>query len=351
MFQFLRQRWFLLALLSSIGLGHALGAAAPESAPDVLNRLFGGVVRGLMNAAILFAMSVTIDTHELRRSVRKPGPVLWAVIVNALLMPLTAPLIMPLQLHPDFSIGYLIAASVPSTMAAASVWTRRAGGNDAISLLVTMVTNGACFFYTPLWLNTFAGQAIELNEQDLMLKLLLTALLPTALGQLVRCRPAIAQFADRWKLSFGVGAQLGILVIVFVAAADGGSRIVNGHEAASAAHPTPDLPALLVVIASCVGLHLTALLVALWGSRLAGVVPTDAIAVAFAGSQKTLPIGVLIATDPRTFGAAFPWAVFPMLIFHASQLFIDTAIADRLQRWSHSKRADTPTEEVASSGG
>ena len=59
---------------------------------------------------------------------------------------------MRLQLAPDFSFGLMIAASAPSTMAAASVWTRRAKGNDAVSLLVTILTNGFCFLVTPAWL-------------------------------------------------------------------------------------------------------------------------------------------------------------------------------------------------------
>ena len=58
----------------------------------------------------------------------------------------------------------------------------------------------------------------------------------------------------------------------------------------------------------------------------------DIVAVAFSSSQKTLPIGVLLATDPEMLGnpeLGIPFAVFPILMYHASQLFIDTVIADR----------------------
>jgi hypothetical protein len=51
-----------------------------------------------------------------------------------------------------------------------------------------------------------------------------------------------------------------------------------------------------------------------------------------------LPIGVLIATatnmlgNPNLLGPGegIPFAVFPMLMYHASQLFIDTVVADQL---------------------
>ncbi|MEE3284988.1 MAG: bile acid:sodium symporter, partial [Planctomycetota bacterium] len=57
----------------------------------------------------------------------------------------------------------------------------------------------------------------------------------------------------------------------------------------------------------------------------------DRIAVLFGSSQKTLPIGVYLATSPEIGIAAMnPFAVFPMLMFHASQLFVDTIIAGRI---------------------
>jgi predicted Na+-dependent transporter len=62
-----------------------------------------------------------------------------------------------------------------------------------------------------------------------------------------------------------------------------------------------------------------------------GLSREDRIAVLFGSSQKTLPIGVYLATSPEMFGSgSFPFAVFPMLMFHATQLFVDTIIADRI---------------------
>ena len=49
----------------------------------------------------------------------------------------------------------------------------------------------------------------------------------------------------------------------------------------------------------------------------------DSIAVAFAGSQKTLMVGAYVAL------AVGPLAILPMVAYHAVQLFVDTLIADR----------------------
>ena len=46
----------------------------------------------------------------------------------------------------------IVAATAPCTLASAAVWTRRAGGNDAVAILVTFITNATCFLVTPFWL-------------------------------------------------------------------------------------------------------------------------------------------------------------------------------------------------------
>jgi sodium/bile acid cotransporter 7 len=78
-------------------------------------------------------------------------------------------------------------------------------------------------------------------------------------------------------------------------------------------------------------LHLAGMLAGWWSSQLLGMELIDRKAIIFAASQKTLPIGVLLATDPAIFGdAGVPFAIFPMLMYHSTQLIVDTLIAQRL---------------------
>jgi sodium/bile acid cotransporter 7 len=90
-------------------------------------------------------------------------------------------------------------------------------------------------------------------------------------------------------------------------------------------------------------------------SRLLGFERGELIAVVFAGSQKTIPIGLLIATDVAMFGdpnllgpgQGVPFAVFPVLMYHASQLFIDTAVADRFAATQPFSRDSKSSERSA----
>src|SRR5690606_23500234 len=139
MLEFLQKRWFLLCILLLIPGGLALGYALSPAAIDTLT---APIDPRLTTAVVLFLMSFSLNSSQLWNAFRAPGPVLWATAVNYAAIPLMGILFMRWQTIADFRYGLMIAAAVPCTMAAASVWTRKAGGNDAVSLLVTVATNG-----------------------------------------------------------------------------------------------------------------------------------------------------------------------------------------------------------------
>ena len=288
---------------------------------------------GWLTAVVLFLMAFSLDSAKLVAALRRPGAVLWACGVNAVLVPLVAWPLSLTQGTVDFRYGLMIAAAGPCTMAAAGVWTRRAGGNDAVALLVTLLTNGLCFAVAPLWLAAATGRGVELGVGAMTGRLLLTAVLPMGLGQLAR-RPAAANaFAVRFKGWVSNAALCLVLGIVFTGAARAGATLAGSAAPPSAA-------AVAWVWACCLLVHAVGLAAAWWGAGRLGFAEADRRACAFAGSQKTLPVGLLIATGPAMFGdpdllapgVGVPLAVFPMLMYHAGQLVADTVVAGWMRR-------------------
>lgn len=330
---YLQRKWFLVSLVVLITVGLSLGMNASA---EVLDRIVALVPPRLVTIAVLFLMAFSLDSRKLHASFRAPAPVIWAAVVNSALIPLAAWALMPWQRTDDYKFGLMIAASVPCTLAAASVWTRKAGGNDAVSLLVTLLTNALCFAVTPFWLSLTTSQHVELDGGDMALRLLVVVLIPTLAGQVVRQVPRFDRFATRYKTPIGVIAQVCILSLVFAAACNAG-RQLNGNG------PAPALTGTILVWGSCVLLHAAAMTVGLAGSRGFGFSPPDAAAVAFASSQKTLPIGIYVAAEFA--GQGVPFAVFPMIMYHASQLFIDTLVADRMASRSHAGPPTQPAKE------
>jgi solute carrier family 10 (sodium/bile acid cotransporter), member 7 len=327
--QFLKKRWFLCALLTLITSGLVWGHSASAETVEAFKAY---VPTRWVTAFVLLLMSFSMDSKQLKASFKKPAPVILACLCSYGLIPLLGWAAMSLQQTPDFAIGVMIAASVPCTLAACSVWTRKAGGNDAVSLLTTMVTNTACVIGAPFWLSMATGKSVPLDAALLAQKLVFVVLVPTIVGQLCRQPKPMQEFATRNKTPIGVFAQSSILFLVFVGACSGGVQLQKADLG-------EQFTGLLVVWVSVVVIHLTAWCTAFWGGKLLGFGIEDRIGASFAGSQKTLPIGVYLATEKDTFGGEnvidggpVPFAVFPILLFHASQLFIDTIIADRLAK-------------------
>lgn len=331
MLQFAKRRWFLLSLVTLITTGLAAGSLGDAASVERLRLL---VPARPVTAFVLLLMAFSLNSQQLKASFRSPAPVLWASLTNFGLLPFLGLLLVPMQLTPDFQIGLMIAVSTPCTLAAASVWTRKAGGNDAVSLLTTLATNTFCFVLTPLWLTAGTAKSIDLSLTDLMQRLVVVVLVPTLIGQGLRLNTRAASFATRHKTPLGVVAQSCVLLLVFLSALGGGVQLQKADIATQ-------LAGVLLVWGTCIAIHVLVLAVAWWGGGVFGFARKDRIATAFAGSQKTLPIGVYLATDAATFGGPdvvdglpVPFAVFPMLMFHASQLFIDTLIADRFAKTS-----------------
>lgn len=320
----LKRHWFLVGLMTVIPVAIIWAQMGPSASAITAVQW---VPTSVCTATILFLMSVTLNTGRLLDSVRKPAPCLTACGVNQIVIPLMCLPLLALQNSADMKVGLLIAASVPCTMAAASVWTRRANGNDAVSLLVTLITNGLCFVVAPLWMTIgvqwfgTSGTSSELNFITLMQKMILAALLPAAVGQLFRRSQAVADFVDRNKSIFSNLAQAIILFLVFVSSFKGGLQFLQDGMSDNLRHTE-----FAIVWGCCIALHLAGMLVAWWLSGLLKFDVADRRACAIAGSQKTLPIGILISQ-----ATGLPFSLLPMLMFHASQLFIDTWIADRMK--------------------
>lgn len=317
------QSWFLLTLLIVLpgGMGYGLLAGA-----DWRQAISGRIQPGVTTIAILFLMAFSLDSSRLRDAFRSPGPVVWGTIVNIGLLPLMAWPVVALFSLPDFALGLMITAVVPCTLATASVSTRQAKGNDAISLLITLVTNLLSVFLTPLWLKWTISMEADIDPWPVIGNLALTVLLPTILGQAARFVPVLGQVAKAYRFQVGILAQCLVLLIVFKAAIDAGGRLQEQDV-------WPAALEFAGLALACAGLHTAAMMVAEAGGRLSGNAREDRIATLFAGSQKTLPVGLLVAAMPAiTHGRSLPFVTFPILIFHACQLLMDSAIADRLAR-------------------
>ncbi|MEX0641648.1 MAG: bile acid:sodium symporter [Pirellulales bacterium] len=307
---FLHQRWFLFALLGVL----LAGILRPASMRPLVGWLPGDVV---VVAAVTFIMALPLETSALWRTVRRPGPAWLAAGLNSGVAPLLGWLASR-PLPPELAVGVIVATIVPCTLATAAVWTRRAGGNDAVAFLVTMITSLACFLVVPGWLWLLVGIRADINYGHIVWGLIVSVVLPIVAAQLLRQWKSIGSWATRRKHVLSTAAQIGVLVMVLVGAVGCGEKLqgVSDGSVLSARN-------LAIMILAVTAVHVLLLTLG-WALSTTALQfnRADAIAVAFSGSQKTLMVGAYIAL------VVGPLAILPMVAYHAAQLIVDTLVAD-----------------------
>jgi len=309
----LKKRWFILALISTMFVGIVW---APK-----LAFIAAAVPRNAIVAAVLLAMALSLKIDAMWDTLRRPGPAILAVVVNLAVVPILGFAASRLLID-DLALGFIIVASVPCTLASAAVWTRMAGGNEAISLLVTMITNISCFLVTPAWVKLLAGQGdASVDFGKMVLKLLVLVVLPIVVAQLLRLIPAVGNWGTANKTGLGIFGQVSLLSIVFVGAVMCGQKLLAIDEGLATIW---EQLALMVVLAAAV--HFVAWWIGYGAAGILGMARAEQLAVAFAGSQKTLMVGLAVAMD---YGGM---AILPMLAYTVQQLVIDTILADRFRK-------------------
>lgn len=330
MARFLAKRWFLLVVIA--------GGIVAWLQPEWLRWSRHAEPQAVM-AVALFLAAWTLESRSLYQTLLQPYAALWALAISYGFLPaLSVYLGQWLLPTEDFRIGLMITASVPCTLASAVLWTRMAGGNEAAALLSTLLTTFLSWFATTAWLALGTGSDVQVDSAGMMRGLALILVLPVGIGQALRAVPSLARTATRYKTPLGVVSRLLIVVIMLRAAVE-----VREQTARETTELT--MAAVLVTLAVCLGTHLLALAGGFWSSRLLGFDRPNRIAVAFAGSQKTLPVSLYLFDV--YFARDYPLAVVPMAFYHMGQLILDTFIADVLVRpATKTVEESLPSEEM-----
>ena len=271
----------------------------------------------------MFLMAWPLQTGQLTSTLTRPQAALLASLLNVGLIPL---LVWPFAGFAGTVIGcgMIIAAATPCTLATGAVWTRRAGGNDGVTMMVTILTNSTCFIVMPFWIYWLIGVQIEHAKLlGTVYKLFAFVVLPIGLAQLIRLHKPSANWATANKSKLSVFALAGVLSVVFLGAIGMGNRVAGGVG--------DDTSAKNILIAAVVltSVHCLVFWLGIWIAGLLKLPRPDQIAVGFGSSQKTLVIGLSTAIS-------LGYSMIPILMYHAMQLIVDTVFADRIR--SHDER-------------
>jgi sodium/bile acid cotransporter 7 len=267
---------------------------------------------------IFIISGLLIESGQIKTGVKDIKATLLALTVILVFAPLTAGLLCFLPLETGVAIGFLIVAVMPTTLSSGVVMTKGAGGNMAHALFVTILSNIIAIFSIPVVLTillSFLDRKKELviNQEAIIIKLSLLVLIPLLVGIGAKAKIPEARHIGKSKLQ--IISQCLIIGIVFISLA-GAKQALLGKGAG-----------FFYIMALAAGFHLILLGGAFLLVKFFSVEKGRCESIIFMGSQKTLPLSVMIQVS---YFSEFGTALVVCVVHHIVHLMIDGYLSAKM---------------------
>lgn len=319
---------FLLSLMGVV----ALAIAWPE--PGVTGGpLHVEWVASYGISIVFFLYGLTLAPEKMRAGFAKWKVHIAVQLGTFVLFPIIVLAVEPAAGHlfpTEVWLGFFYLAALPSTVSSSVAMTSLARGNVPVAIFNATLSAFLGVFLTPIlmaWYMRTTGQSLPLG--NVILKIVMLVLLPTAVGQIAH--RWLAEWASRNSKWLKLCDRAVILAIVYNSFSD---SIMEGVWSAH------DLSLLALMIAGAIALFFTVYFLMKIPCRVLGFDREDTIACLFCGSKKSLATGVPLSKV--MFGAtpALGLIIAPLMLFHFFQLVIVSFIANRYARDPLPKAAD-----------
>lgn len=313
----IRQHWFLLSLALVFAAVVADSSGSVAFLGKMLNSLHGP---DIVIFTIFFISGLIIETSQIRDGIKDARATLAALSVIVLVSPAAAFALSFFSPEQGVLIGLFIVSVMPTTLSSGIVMTGRAGGNMAHALCVTIFSNIISIVSIPFVLSLLLplvsqSKDLSIDRGMIMLRLCFLVLLPLITGLLVK-RFALNGHVARKVVLQNINQVL-VVLIVFMAA----SKVKNVLGGSTDGF-------FLIVLYTAV-FHLVLLSASFAAAKGLAIQGSRNRSVIFMGSQKTLPLSVIIQ---MTYFPAFSTALLVCVVHHFVHLFIDGYLAVKLSK-------------------
>lgn len=306
--------------------------------------LVGGVALGLANPTLgcladsynlskfstfgIFAIAgLTLRTEEIGATTEAWPVGLFGLVSILLLTPLFSRLIMQFHLQPqEFVTGLAIFSCMPTTLSSGVALTRLIGGNSALALAMTVISNLLGILIVPFSISRFiaAGVGISIPTKQLLKNLIATLLVPIILGKV--CRESfkgLADFADRNSKLWSMTSAILLSLVPWM-------QVSKSRSLLMMVKPETCLIAtgmgvlLHLVLLAFNALCIQSLSVVSGGSSSVFSKKQNVTALLIVASQKTLPVMVAVVQQLGGALGDSSLLVLPCVAAHLNQIILDS---------------------------
>lgn len=314
--------------------------------------LVGGIVLGLtypglgcsvdryylskVSTFCIFVISgLTLRSQEIG-AVSKAWPVgIYGLVSILLLTPAFSRLILLLNLQPpEFVTGLALFACMPTTLSSGVSLTQLAGGNFALALAMTVISNLLGIIVVPFTITKFvaAGVGISIPTKQLFRSLVITLLIPLIMGKIFReLFKGVADFVDSNRKLLSNMSALFLSFAPWI-------QVSKSRSLLLMVNPTGFLLAIgLGLLLHCILLAFNAVAIKILSSLTGGSKSVfsnrqNAIALLLVASQKTLPVMVAVVDQLGGAMGAPALLILPCIAAHLNQIILDSFLVNSFLR-------------------
>lgn len=283
------------------------------------------IVQAINNFFVFLVSGLTLRTNEVKKAVSQWPGLLYGLLAILAFTPCLGFAARQLGLTPsEFNLGLAIFCVVPTTLGVGVALTAAAKGNQALALLLTVATNLLGIVTVPyeLKLILLGSNVVSVDPSNLIVKLVLTVLVPTLIGKCLCsfCKPVKA-IARRHKDALSLFSHTNLAFIIW--------QTLSGAQIVLLAQP---FTSIVLVVTSSIVLHLIYLgfnAVVVWVCKF----PTqEGIAVIIMASQKSAPVAVTVISYITSDVAQQGLLSIPAIVGQIAQIFMGTVLVRYLSR-------------------
>jgi len=312
----IKQQWFLLGLvLIFICLVLDVSGKFALAGNFLKNRHGSDIV-----IFLIFIMSgLIIEIEEIKSGIKDIPATFIALFVILIISPGAAVLLSLFPFEKGLIIGLFLVAVMPTTLSSGVVMTREAGGNMAHALFITIVSNTISFISIPFFLSlllafSFESQNVQIDQVAIVVRLFALVVVPLAIG--LTFKSFFLKTGTKIKKRIQVVNQILVLGIVFMAASGTKDLSCNNFKQ------------LFVIVLIVTVFHLILLLFSFSGTKLFKIGRGRYESVLFMGSQKTLPLCVIIQIS---YFSEYSIALLVCVVHHFIHLMIDGYLSVKIR--------------------
>ncbi|XP_042489539.1 probable sodium/metabolite cotransporter BASS4, chloroplastic isoform X2 [Macadamia integrifolia] len=312
-----------IALVSGVALGLAnpgLGCLANKYCVSKFSTFGIFLISGLM-----------LQSKEISAAVKAWPAGLFGLVSILLLSPFFSRIILQLKLYPqEFVTGLAIFSCMPTTLSSGVALTQLVGGNSALALAMTVISNLLGIFIVPLSLSKFiaAGVGVPVPTEQLFRSLIVTLLVPLILGKVARdIFYGVAEYVDQNRKLFSMMSAIFLSLVPWMQVSRSRPLLLMVKPAVF--FVAIGLGSLLHLILLALNALLLKSLSSVSGGRESVFSEKgNARAVVIVASQKTLPVMVAVVEQLGGALGESGLLVLPCVAAHINQIIIDSFLVN-----------------------